>query len=145
MSGWIDGREALIRDGRYDRDHPPHNATNPVIRLIRASILHLFALPDRKGITVAGDANRPSGPQGPASSLQLVERIEAALVRDIRPGLRAQGGDVELVGVDEDRIVQVRLLGSCSGCSGAAIVLTADIEARLRAVVPEIRFIEPVP
>lgn len=72
-------------------------------------------------------------------------RIEAALEREVRPGLRAEGGDVELVGVDADRIVQIRLLGSCQGCGGAAIVVTSDIEAKLKAVVPEIRFLEPVP
>ncbi len=76
---------------------------------------------------------------------KLLDRIESALERDVRPALREEGGDVELVGVDADRIVQIRLLGSCQGCSGAAIVLTSEIEAKLKASMPEICFLEPVP
>jgi Fe-S cluster biogenesis protein NfuA len=75
----------------------------------------------------------------------LQSRIEAALENFVRPELRAEGGDVELIGVDQDRIVQIRLLGSCQSCGGGAIVLTNEIEAKLKAVIPEIRFLEPIP
>ena len=74
----------------------------------------------------------------------LKERIEAVLDRDVRPGLRADGGDVEVVGVDADRIVQVRLLGSCSGCASSVYTMTMGIEAAIRAEVPEVRFLEAV-
>ncbi len=72
-------------------------------------------------------------------------RIEDVLDRSVRPELRADGGDVELVGVDPDRIVQIRLSGACQGCSSAAIALTMQIEATVKAEVPEVRFLEPVP
>ncbi|WP_391732193.1 NifU family protein [Tautonia sociabilis] len=72
-------------------------------------------------------------------------RIEEVLDRDVRPELRADGGDVELVGVDEDRIVQIRLSGVCQGCSSAAIALAMRIEAAVKAQIPEVRFLEPVP
>lgn len=75
----------------------------------------------------------------------LRSRIEAILDRDVRPGLLADGGGVELVGVDDDRIVQVRLLGSCQGCPSTIYTMTMGIEAAVRAEVPEVRFIEAVP
>lgn len=82
---------------------------------------------------------------GPDRTADLRSRIEAILDRDVRPGLLADGGGVELVGVDDDRIVQVRLLGSCQGCPSTIYTMTMGIEATVRAEVPEVRFIEAVP
>jgi Fe-S cluster biogenesis protein NfuA len=75
----------------------------------------------------------------------LLERVEAVLNEHIRPGLRADGGDVEVVGIDDDRIVQVRMQGACQGCPSAIFTLTMGIEAALKAHVPEVRFLEAVP
>jgi len=75
----------------------------------------------------------------------LKARIEEVLERRVRPELKAEGGDIELVGVDEDRIAQIRLSGACQGCSSAAITLAMSIEATVKAEVPEVRFLEPVP
>ena len=80
----------------------------------------------------------------PVPAEVLKHRIEAVLDREVRPGLQADGGDVEVVGVDADQIVQIRLLGSCSGCSSAVYTMTMGIEAAVRAEVPEIRFLEAV-
>jgi len=74
----------------------------------------------------------------------LLGRVEAVLDRDVRPGLREDGGGVDVVGVDDDRIVQIRLLGACQGCGSAVMSLTFAIEAAVRAEVPEVRFLEPV-
>ena len=74
----------------------------------------------------------------------LLERIEAILEAEVRPGLRADGGEVELVGMDDDDIVQVRMKGACVGCASSTITLTMGIEAALKARVPEIRFLEAV-
>ena len=75
----------------------------------------------------------------------LKERIEAVLDEQIRPGLRADGGDVEVVGIDDDHIVQVRMQGACQGCPSSTMTLTMGIEAALKARIPEIRFLEAVP
>ena len=55
----------------------------------------------------------------PAS--ELLERIERVLDEQVRPDLRADGGDIVLVGIDPDNIVQVRLTGACQGCSSSVI------------------------
>jgi Fe-S cluster biogenesis protein NfuA len=74
----------------------------------------------------------------------LKARIEAVIDREVRPSLIADGGDVEVVGVDSDRIVQIRLLGSCQGCASSIYSTTMGIEAAVKAAVPEVRFLEAV-
>ena len=85
------------------------------------------------------------GPDLEPGKRPLLERIEAVLDRRVRAGLRADGGQVEVVGIDDDNIVQVRLLGACQACPSSAITLTMGIEAELKAEIPEIRFVEAVP
>ncbi len=75
----------------------------------------------------------------------LRDRVEGVLEEHVRPGLRADGGDVELLGIDEDNIVQVRLLGACQGCSSSVYTVTMGIEATVKSHVPEVRFIEALP
>lgn len=86
----------------------------------------------------AENTNAGSGPD-------LRDRIERVLDERVRPDLATDGGGVELVGIDEDRIVQVRLTGACQGCSSSLITLTMRVESVLKAAVPEIRFVEAVP
>ena len=65
------------------------------------------------------------------------EKVEAALNR-VRPALRADGGDVELVDV-KDGVVSVRLTGGCGGCPMAMITLKNGIERIVREEVPEVK------
>ena len=62
--------------------------------------------------------------------------IETVLEEHVRPDLRADGGDVVVVGLDEDNILQVRLTGACQGCSSSIMTLTMRVEATLKAQVP---------
>ena len=89
--------------------------------------------------------NTPTDQHGRADHGDLLARIEAVLDEQIRPGLRADGGDVEVVGIDDDRIVQVRMRGACQGCPSSTMTLTFGIEAALKSRVPEVRFLEAVP
>jgi len=75
----------------------------------------------------------------------LLDRIEVILDEQIRSGLRADGGDVEVVGIDADNIVQIRLRGACQACPSATLTLTMGIEATLKEQIPEIRFLEAIP
>ncbi len=61
----------------------------------------------------------------------------------IRPALQADGGDVELVGV-EGGVVKVRLTGACGGCPMATITLKNGIEALLKEEVPAVERVEAV-
>ena len=63
------------------------------------------------------------------------ERIEAVLER-IRPFLRADGGDIDVIAVD-GRSVTVRLVGMCAGCPSAHMTLHVGVEAALREEIPE--------
>ena len=67
----------------------------------------------------------------------MKEKVEAALDR-IRPALQADGGDVELVEVNEG-VVKVRLTGACGGCPMATMTLRNGIERILREEVPEVK------
>ncbi len=80
-----------------------------------------------------------------SSHEELLARIERVLDERVRPDLRSDGGDIVLVGIDEDNIVQVRLTGACQGCASAIVTLSMRVESTLKAAVPEIRFIEAVP
>lgn len=71
------------------------------------------------------------------------EKIQEALDQ-IRPAIQMDGGDVELVDVTEDNIVQVRLMGACHGCPMSLLTLQAGIERVIRARVPEIQGVEAI-
>lgn len=77
------------------------------------------------------------------SEKTLKEKVENVL-GPIRLRLQADGGDVELVDVDEQGIVSVRLVGACHGCPGATMTLRMGIERILRAQVPEVTGVEAV-
>ena len=62
----------------------------------------------------------------------------AKVIDEIRPMLQADGGDIELVAVDKDGTVKVRLKGACHGCPHAAMTIKNGVEARLKEAVPEI-------
>jgi len=57
----------------------------------------------------------------------------------IRPGLQADGGDVDLVEITEDGIVKVRLVGACHGCPMATLTLKNGIERTLKKKIPEVK------
>ncbi|HEX3981820.1 MAG TPA: NifU family protein [Acidimicrobiales bacterium] len=72
----------------------------------------------------------------------LSSRVEGALER-VRPFLGAHGGDVELLGVDDDAgEVRLRLLGSCDGCPSSAVTLRSAVEAAILESAPEVVRIE---
>jgi len=73
----------------------------------------------------------------------LREKVEEVISR-IRPFLQRDGGDVELVDVQPDGVVKVRLRGACSGCPGATMTLKNAIENTLKQEVPEVKSVEQV-
>ena len=67
----------------------------------------------------------------------LKEKVEKALEK-VRPALKADGGDVELVEV-KDGIVKVRLTGACGGCPMSQMTLKMGIERHLKNEIPDIK------
>jgi Fe-S cluster biogenesis protein NfuA len=67
----------------------------------------------------------------------MKEKVQA-VVNEIRPMLQADGGDIELVDVDANGVVKVKLQGACSGCPGAAMTLKFGVEKILKQKVPEV-------
>jgi Fe-S cluster biogenesis protein NfuA len=65
------------------------------------------------------------------------EKVEAAL-EQVRPTLKADGGDVQLIDV-KDGVVTLRLTGACGGCPMATITLKGGIERVLKEQVPEVK------
>ena len=61
------------------------------------------------------------------------------VIESIRPMLQSDGGDIELVGIDEDNTVRVRLQGACKGCPGAQMTLKMGVERLLKERVPEVK------
>lgn len=70
--------------------------------------------------------------------MDIKERVEAALNK-IRPHLKTDGGDVELVEVTPDGVVKVKLTGACSGCPMSQMTLQMGIGKVIRKEVPEIK------
>ncbi len=76
-----------------------------------------------------------------AEEKSLRDRVEAALDL-IRPALVMDGGNVDLVDVNDEGVVTVRLVGACVGCPASTMTLKAGIEATLREHVPEVIRVE---
>ena len=69
-----------------------------------------------------------------------MEKEEVKEVLDqIRPGLQADGGDVELVELTDEGIVKVRLVGACHGCPMSTLTLKNGIERTLKKKLPEVK------
>ena len=73
----------------------------------------------------------------------LKEEVRAAL-EDVRPHLQADGGDVELVDVEDDGTVKVRLTGSCAGCPMSQMTLKWGVENYLKKKIPSVKTVEAV-
>jgi Fe-S cluster biogenesis protein NfuA len=66
------------------------------------------------------------------------EEVEKVLEM-VRPGLQADGGDVELVEIGDDGVVKVRLKGACGSCPMSTMTLKMGIERALKEKVPGVK------
>ncbi|MGD9486962.1 MAG: NifU family protein [Calditrichaceae bacterium] len=65
-------------------------------------------------------------------------------LESVRPGLQADGGDVEFVRIDENNVVYIRLVGACGGCPMSTLTLKQGIERIVKMQVPEITAVEAI-
>ncbi len=87
--------------------------------------------------------SRPVAKEKPRrmTALQKIKRIEEVLEREIRPGLRKDGGDIELIDVDGD-FVSVSLRGACTSCSKSQTTIKEYVEKKLRELVLDSLIVE---
>ena len=75
--------------------------------------------------------------------MSLTDQVEAAL-DTIRPYLEADGGNVSVEEITPEKVVRLKLLGSCGSCPMSIMTLKAGIEQAILKAVPEITGIEAV-
>lgn len=73
-----------------------------------------------------------------ARTVQEIRGDVTDILRQLRPAVQGDGGDIELIDVTADGIVKVRLHGACIGCPSAAVTLKMGVEQSLRDNVPEV-------
>lgn len=93
--------------------------------------------------TVKGQADARREPEKPKrmTTLQKVKKIEEVLEREVRPGLRKDGGDIELIDVDGDFVI-VSLRGACGSCTKSQTTIKEFVETKLREFVMESLIVE---
>lgn len=78
-----------------------------------------------------------------AEKKELLQRIDLAL-NDVRPHLKVDGGNVEVVDVTEDHIVKIKWLGACESCNMSVMTMRAGVEQTLRSKIPQIQSVEAI-
>ena len=74
----------------------------------------------------------------PQGEKDLRTRVDEVIAM-VRPYIQGDGGDIDLVDVDDEGTVTVRLKGACSGCPHAAMTLKMGVERALKERIPEVR------
>ncbi len=74
---------------------------------------------------------------------ELIRRIEEAL-NDVRPHLKVDGGDVEVVDVTDENIVKIKWIGNCENCSMSAMTMRAGIEETIKRKIPYIAGVQAI-
>lgn len=77
------------------------------------------------------------------TNIQKITMTQETIERVIRPILQADGGDIELIDVDGDRVM-VSFRGSCAACSGSKVTLKSTVEAKLRELVTDSLIVEEI-
>ena len=86
----------------------------------------------------------PASPQAPIAPEPSITARVQAVVDWLRPIIQSDGGDVELVNVSEDGVVQIRFHGACIGCPSAGMTLREGLERNIKEKVPEVREVIPI-
>ena len=73
----------------------------------------------------------------------MKEEVQKVLDR-LRPSLQADGGDAELVGIEDNGVVKLKLTGACAGCPMSQLTLKEGIEKTLKEKIPQVTRVEAV-
>jgi Fe-S cluster biogenesis protein NfuA len=77
------------------------------------------------------------GCSGSETEKTFNEKVEE-MIQIIKPMLQGHGGDIELVSIEDDNTVKVKLQGACSGCPGAQMTLKQGVERLMKERIPEL-------
>ena len=88
--------------------------------------------------------NPPVGVAGESTAEGSTRERVQSVINLIRPAVQADGGDIELVDVTPQGVVQVRFHGACHGCPSSTMTLQMGIERNVRERVPEVTRVIPV-
>jgi len=113
--------------------------------LYGAGLLRMMEILDEHGVLTDPVLDALAGDDLVASLLLIHDlhpedvstRVERAL-DSVRPYLGSHGGDVELLGITDEGVVRLRLLGSCDGCSSSAATMSLAIEDAISQAAPEV-------
>jgi len=78
-----------------------------------------------------------------AEKEEYIQKIDKAL-DNVRPHLKVDGGDVELVELTDDLIVRIKWLGNCENCFMSTMTMKAGIEQEIKQKFPEIKGVEAI-
>jgi len=71
-------------------------------------------------------------------SHENLRKAVAEIIRQLRPAVQSDGGDIELVDVSDKGVVSVRLLGACVGCPSSTMTLKMGVERTLISRLPQV-------
>jgi len=90
-----------------------------------------------------GYGGQPSSTPGPKGDPERIAQTQAVLDQ-IRPNLQSDGGDVQLVAIDDEGYVDVHLVGACAGCQMSQFTLRDAMEPILKGQLPWMKGLRPV-
>lgn len=140
--------DALGSGGPVARDRA-EDLVRQVTELYGAGLERILHLLDSQGVLGPGTVSAlTSDPL--VSGLLLIHGLHpvdlpgrvAGALDSVRPYLGSHGGDVELLGISEEGVVRLRLLGSCQGCPSSSVTLKLAVEDAIETAAPEVTAIE---
>jgi len=90
-------------------------------------------------VSPESQANQLSQPEMSADTVTIDRQKVVDVLNLLRPYLQADGGDVELVDVTSDGVVQLRLQGACGSCPSSTYTLKMGIEEQMKQYVPGVK------
>lgn len=73
---------------------------------------------------------------------EIKQKVKDIIDNTIRPGLKADGGNIELVEISDNGVVRVKLQGACKTCPFSQMTMTLGVEKTLKDAIPEIARVE---
>lgn len=77
------------------------------------------------------------------SKAEILAKIDSAL-DDVRPHLKVDGGNVEVIDYTDDQIVVIKWLGTCQSCNMSTMTMKAGLEQAIRSKLPEIKGVRAI-